>query len=514
MCFGASFPFHGRPIVQKAIMTDLHPTAANVAQAHGVTPDQSRRNVQVIVLLLICTFTTMLNETAMNVAIPRLMAAFDVTAGAAQWLTTAFLLTMAVVIPVTGFLIQRINTRPLFLIAMSTFATGTFICAVAPGLEVLIAGRVVQAMGSAIMMPLQMTTVMTLVPPEKRGKIMGNISIVISVAPALGPSLSGFILEHLQWRWLFILVLPIALLAVALGSRFMRNVTEQRYAPLDGLSVVLSALAFGGIVNGLSGLGGEGATQIFGLPSWVSLVVGVVAMVIFVLRQLSLQQQDRALLDLRIFQSKLYAICLGVLVISMAVLLGIIILLPIYVQNVLGVGVLHAGLLLMPGGMLMGLMAPVVGRLYDRFGPRPLVVPGTMLVSLVFWGLTFVGQTTSVWILMVGHLVLCFGSALVFTPLYASGLGSVPPKLYSHASAMTGSAQQLAGAMGVALFVAVLSLQQRAAASAGMDAMSALTSGIRGAFLCGAILYMLAVVGAWFVQRPADALQARETAAP
>lgn len=494
-------------------MTDINQTAADSAPAGDAAPDHSGRNRLVIALLLASTFVVFLNETIMSVAIPRLMAALDVTAGAAQWLTTAFLLTMAVVIPVTGFLIQRMNTRPIFMMAMSIFTVGTFICAVSPGLELLIVGRVIQAVGTAIMMPLLMTTVMTLVPPEGRGKTMGNISIVISVAPAIGPTISGFVLEYLEWRWLFILVLPIALLALAVGSRFMKNVTEPRYAPLDVLSVVLSAVAFGGIVYGLSGFGGEGTAQIAGLPSWAPLAIGAVVMVIFILRQLSLQKNDAALLDLRTFKSKLYSICVGMLAISMAALLGTVILLPIYTQSVLGIDALQTGLLLMPGGLLMGLLAPTVGRLYDRYGPRPLVIPGTILVSAVLWALTLVGETTSTWNILIGHMVLSIGLALVFTPLFTSGLGAVPPKLYSHGSAMLGSIQQVSGAAGVALFVAVMSIQQRAAAEAGMDVVPALTNGIRWAFLCGAIIYLFAVVGALFVRRPADAKQAAEAAA-
>ena len=183
------------------------PATDTAAAATTVSP----QNRTVIYLLIVSAFVVILNETIMAVALPHLMADLNATASAAQWLTTAFLLTMAVVIPVTGFLIQRINTRPIFILAMSLFSAGTLIAAIAPGLPVLIFARVVQATGTAIMMPLLMTTVMTLVPPAARGKMMGNISIVISVAPALGPTLSGLILNYLSWRWMFIFVLPIAL---------------------------------------------------------------------------------------------------------------------------------------------------------------------------------------------------------------------------------------------------------------------------------------------------------------
>ncbi|HUG51340.1 MAG TPA: MFS transporter, partial [Terrimesophilobacter sp.] len=186
------------------------------------------RNKLVITLLLVSAFVVILNETLMSVAIPHLMRDLSITASAAQWLTTVFMLTMAVVIPITGFLLQRFNTRPVFLAAMTLFSTGTLIAAIAPGFEVLLFARVVQATGTAIMMPLLMTTVMTLVPPASRGRTMGNISIVISVAPAIGPTISGAILSVLDWRWMFLLILPIALGALALGAARIKNVTTPR----------------------------------------------------------------------------------------------------------------------------------------------------------------------------------------------------------------------------------------------------------------------------------------------
>src|SRR5688572_7475706 len=227
----------------------------NAATALDAGAQVTARNKLVINLLLVASFVVILNETIMSVAIPRLMESLGVTANAAQWVTTAFLLTMAVVIPVTGFLLQRLHTRTVFIAAMSLFSVGTLVAALAPGLTVLVAARVIQAAGTAIMMPLLMTTVMTLVPPETRGKTMGNISTVISVAPAIGPLVSGVILRYLDWHWLFVLVLPIALGGLWLGWRRIENVTTPRDAPLDFASVVLSAFAFGGSVYGVSLLG-------------------------------------------------------------------------------------------------------------------------------------------------------------------------------------------------------------------------------------------------------------------
>jgi DHA2 family lincomycin resistance protein-like MFS transporter len=469
-----------------------------------VSQSDAARNRLVIALLLVSTFVVFLNETIMSVAIPHLMDDLKVAASVAQWLTTAFLLTMAVVIPVTGFLLQRLNTRPIFLLAMSIFTVGTLLCAVAPGIELLIAGRVIQAVGTAIMMPLLMTTVMTLVPPEGRGKTMGNISIVMSVAPAIGPTIGGFILANMEWRWMFILVLPIAIGALVLGFRKIQNVSTPRYAPLDILSVILSALAFGGLIYGLSSFGesfahaGEPSV----VPVWAPILVGVVAMAIFVWRQLGLQADNKALLDLRVFQSRNYTVSVSLMLIAMMALFGTIILLPIYTQKVVGLDTLQTGLLLLPGGLIMGLMGPVVGRLFDRVGPTVLAVPGTILVSAVLWALTTVGQDTSVWALLAGHVVLSIGLALIFTPVFTSSMGSVRMELYSHASAVLGSVQQLAGAAGIALFIALMTIRTAALTAEGIDPVEALAGGIRLAFLVGATISLLAIVAAFFIRRP------------
>ena len=461
----------------------------------------SPRDRLVISLLLVSAFVVILNETIMGVALPRLMDDLGITASAGQWLTTAFMLTMAVVIPITGFLIQRFNTRPVFLAAMTLFSLGTLVSAMAPGFEMLLVGRVIQAGGTAIMMPLLMTTVMTLVPPSSRGKTMGNISIVISVAPAIGPTISGVILSVLDWRWMFWLVLPIALGSLVLGGIRIQNVTTPRRKPIDVLSVILSAFAFGGIVYGLSQFGEAAGGS--GIPRWVPLAVGLVGLACFIARQLVLQRTDSALLDLRTFQSRTFTVSILVLAISMMALFGTIILLPIYLQDVLGLEPAAAGLMLLPGGLAMGLLGPVVGRVFDKHGPRVLVVPGALLVASAFWALTLIDASTPIPLVLACHVTLSIGLAGMFTPLFTSALGSVRPQLYSHASAVVGTVQQLAGATGIALFVSVMTLQTGALMAAGTAEVPALAGGIRMAFLCGAVIFLFAVVAALFVRKPA-----------
>lgn len=473
---------------------------SDVEALHGA------RNNRVIWLLLAASFVVILNETIMGVAIPHLVVDLGISVSAAQWLTTAFMLTMAVVIPITGFLLQRFATRPIFIAAMSLFSAGTLIAALAPGFEMLLLARVVQASGTAIMMPLLMTTLMTLVAPSDRGRLMGRVSIVMSVAPAIGPTISGLILNYLSWRFMFWLVLPIALVMLVIGIRRVENVSEPRVIPIDVFSVVLSAFGFGGIVYGLSLIGGEaGGSAAGSAPMFIAFAVGAVGVGAFIWRQLALQSSDRALLDLRTFRSGNFAISVGLMTIMMAALFGTIILLPIYLQNVLHLEPITTGLLLLPGGLTMGLLGPTVGRLFDRFGPTPLLVPGAIVVSGVLWSLTLVTEQTSPWLLLVAHVVLSAGLAFMFTPLFTSALGSVEPRFYSHGSAIVGTVQQVAGAAGTALFVTIMAAQTlTVAATTGASVEVATAAGIRAAFLVGAILSIGAIIGAFFVRKPAD----------
>ena len=452
-------------------------------------------------LLLGSAFVVILNETIMGVALPELMHTLDISASAGQWLTTAFLLTMSVVIPITGMLIQRVSTRALFISAMTLFSLGTLIAALAPGLPVLLVGRVVQAFGTAVMLPLLMTTVVTLVPAEQRGRIMGRISIVMSVAPALGPTVSGLILEVLSWRWLFLLVLPIAVFALVLGGMKMPNVGVRKHTSIDLASVVLSVLGFGGLVYGLSEVGA--AANGGGIVSPVIPAgIGAVALGLFVWRQLVLQRTDRALLDLRTFRSRPYALSVVLISCAAMALFGSLILVPIYAQNVLGVTPLQTGLLLLPGGLLMGLLGPVVGRFIDARGVRPMLIPGTVVTALALLSMGLFTETTSVWQVLATHVVLSIGLAGVFTPLFSVSLGSLPVSLASHGSAMISTAQQVAGAAGTALFVTVMTLVSVHWAGgdpAAVDA-AALAHGTRVAFIIGGVIAACGAVVALFVR--------------
>lgn len=461
------------------------------------------RGMRVIWLLLVAAFVAILNETTMGIAIPHLNADLGIPPELGQWLTSAFMLAMAVVIPITGFLLQRFTTRGVFLSAMTLFSIGTLICLVAPGFSLLLVGRVVQASGTAIMMPLLMTTVMNVVPAHSRGRVMGRAGIVMALAPAIGPTASGLILDSLSWRWLFGLILPIALVALAVGAKWMLNLGEPVHKRIDVASIVLSAIGFGGLVFGLSQLGGEHQTEAMFTPGAVVtiLVAAAISLGLFVWRQLALQRSDDALLDLRVFRTGNFTMAVVVMSILALSMFGSLTLLPLYLQNVAGLSATEAGLIVLPGSIVMGILGPIIGRIYDARGPRSLLIPGTIIVSAALWFYSTVGQGTPVGLLVGIQVAMSIGLAMSFTPLFSASLSSLRPRLYSHGSAVLNTLQQVAGAAGVSLLITTMS-SVAAGQSGGMDAVTAQAAGVHSAFLTAAIISLAAIAGAFFVRTP------------
>ncbi len=459
----------------------------------------SRRTPAVIRLLVLATFVVILNETIMINAIPRLMGALHITEQTAQWLSTAFMLTMAAVIPTTGWFLQRVSTRRAYATAMGLFLFGTALAAVAPSFEVLLGARIIQASGTAVMMPLLMTTLMQVVPESERGRVMGNVSLAISVAPAMGPTVSGLILQFGSWRLLFAVVLPIAAVITWRGLKQLKNVGETQASAIDWLSVVTAAAGFGGLVYGLSRFEG-GDVRV----AATIVAVGLAAIVVFVVRQLSLQKRGVPLMDLRTLRHRTYTVALVLMSVAFMAMLGSMILLPLYLQNVRELSPLETGLLVMPGGLAMGLLGPAVGRLFDRFGGRVLVIPGAIGIALALAGLTQVTMTMPYWQLLGLHALLMVSLAATFTPVFTLGLGAVPPQLYSHGSSILSTLQQVAAAFGTALVITVMSARADALKSAGVAEALANLDGMRLAFVIGAVLSLAVVVTAVLLPARAD----------
>jgi DHA2 family lincomycin resistance protein-like MFS transporter len=464
-----------------------------VQMTHAAESRAPSRSWLLIGILVLSAFVMILNETILSVALRDLTVDLRIPTTTAQWLTSGFLLTMAVVIPTTGFMLERLTPRQVFIVSLTAFSLGTLLAAVATGFPMLLVGRIVQACGTAVMLPLLMTTVMKLVPPERRGETMGTITIVIAVAPAIGPTIGGAVLSSLGWRWMFGIVLPLAVAALIAGSILLKLDSETRAVPLDIPSVIMSALGFGGVLFGLSGSSDPSSQPV---PPWVSVVVGAIALVAFTWRQLRLQREDRALLDLRPFTYRSFVVALVLTSVLFMCLIGAgAILLPLYLQTVLHQTTFVTGLAVLPGGLVLGLLGRPVGALFDRIGARPLVIPGAIAMAVALWLFAVLGPDSPLIAVIGIHVLLMAGLGLMMTPLFTSGLNDLPENLYSHGSAIMATLQQVMGAFGTTLFVAVATLATVSGGS-GPDA-----TGLRAAFIVAGVLGLVGAAGSLFVPK-------------
>jgi DHA2 family lincomycin resistance protein-like MFS transporter len=453
----------------------------------------------IIKLLVASTFVVILNETIMINAIPRLMADFQVEPRSAQWLSSIFMLTMAAVIPLTGWYLQRVTTRTAYTVAMVTFMLGTTLAALAPTFGVLLAGRSIQAAGTAVMMPLLMTTLMNVVPENDRGRVMGDVMLAISVAPAFGPVLSGVILNVGSWRLIFVFVLPVAALITASGLRYLRNVGETQAGPVSWPSVALAGVGFATLVYGLSEVGARSGNELTTIIG-----VGTLLVAAFVAYQLRLQRSGSPLMDLRTLKNRTFTITLLLMSAAFMAFLGTMILLPLYLQDLRGLSAMQTGALVMPGGLAMGLLGPRVGHLYDLIGSRPLVIPGAIVMVGALAALSRVGEGTPYWLILAEHVLLMVSLAAIFTPVFTLGLGALPQELYSHGSSILGTLQQVAGAVGTAVLVVILENRAEGLVKSGSSPDAAFVGGLQWAFVVGAIFGAIVIALSLFLPSKAD----------
>ncbi|HEX7063991.1 MAG TPA: DHA2 family efflux MFS transporter permease subunit [Bacillales bacterium] len=407
----------------------------------------------IIAVMLMGAFVAILNQTLMNVALPQMMGDLGISANTGQWLTTAYMLTNGVLIPVTAFLIGKFSTRKLFLASMVLFAIGTLLCGVGPGFGSVLAGRIIQASGAGIIMPLMMNVFLTIFPVEKRGSAMGLVGMAMIFAPAIGPTLSGWIVQNYSWRVLFFIVLPIAVIDIILASFMLKNVTKLTNPKVDVSSIILSTFGFGGFLYGFSSAGSSGwdSVKVIG-----SLAVGVIALVLFIGRQL---KSENPMLEFRVFKYNMFALTTLInMIITMAMFAGMI-LVPIYLQNIRGFTPLESGLLLLPGAILMGIMSPITGRIFDKIGARWLAVTGLAITVITTWQFSNLTDSTTYMHLIILYSARMFGMSMLMMPIMTAGLNQLPQKWNAHGTAMSNTMRMISGSLGTAYLVTVMSNQ-------------------------------------------------------
>jgi DHA2 family lincomycin resistance protein-like MFS transporter len=461
--------------------------------------------------LLIGAFIAFLNENLLTNTFPELMREFNVAASTIQWLSTGYMLMIGILVPVTALLQQWFTTRWMFMSAMSLFLAGTCLCAVSPGFEVLLIGRVVQACGTGLLIPLMMNTILALYPPERRGAAMGLMGLVIMVAPVIGPALSGLVIDTLNWRWLFYMVIPLILCSIIYAFIYLKNVTEITKPKVDLLSIFLSTVGFGCVTYGFSQAG------VWVSPGSYSLIAtGILFLILLIWRQLKIKNP---LIDLSVFRYPAFSLVAVLIVVLMMVLFATTTLLPIYMQDVMQLTAFATGLLLMPGCILNAMMMPVTGKLFDKFGPRFVIMPGLLMIALSLWLFAGIDSDTTRGSVLFNHVLLFVGISFVVMPAQTAGMNQLPRHLVPHGTAIYNTLQQIAGGIGIALFVGIMSstanrsLHHSLNPAAFQDKAQSIVAGLQTVFRIEFILAILVLVLGWFINDRlyADSSQKKET---
>ena len=458
-----------------------------------------------VVVLLIGTFCTVLNQTLLTTAFPALMKAFNISASSVQWLTTGFLLVNGIMIPISAWLINKFSSKRLYLTAMTIFLIGTITCFVAPNFSTLLIGRLIQAAGVGISMPLLQNIMLSIFPPEKRGSAMGMAGIVIGLAPALGPTLSGWIIDHYTWRDLFGMVIPIVILVLVLAFFLMKSVIQLSNPSIDVLSAFLSTVGFGSLLYGFSSVGNDG----WGSSKVISfLVIGVFVIGLFVWRQLHL---EHPFLELRVFKSPTFTIA-AILsgVVNMA-MVGAEMVLPLYIQNIRGESAFHSGLMLLPGALIMGLMMPITGAIFDKHGAKRLAISGMLILTAATLPFAFLTQETPIVMIVILYAIRMFGISMVMMPVTTSGMNALPMNLISHGTAVNNTFRQVASSIGTAVLISILtnvtkdnlpkaSLLKSLPLSYKDQAINATLSGYHAAFFVAVIFGLVGFIITFFLK--------------
>lgn len=469
-----------------------------------------------VFVLLVGTFCTVLNQTLLTTAFPTLMKAFDISAADVQWLTTGFLLVNGIMIPISSWLINKFSSKSLYLFAMTVFLIGTITCYMAGSFSVLLAGRLIQAAGVGISMPLLQNIMLTIYPPEKRGAAMGSVGIVIGLAPALGPSLSGWIIDNFSWRDLFGMIIPIVVIVLLLAMFQMKSVLPLSHPSLDFLSAFLSTIGFGALLYGFSSVGNDGWSSV---KVWAFLIIGAIGIFLFSVRQLKL---ETPFLELRVFQSPLYAITTILSGVTNMALIGAGMVFPLYIQNIRGESAFNSGLMLLPGALLLGVMMPITGVIFDKYGAKKLAIMGMFILTVATAPFIVLTKTTPIVFLVFLYAVRMFAISMVMMPVTTAGMNSLPLRLMSHGTAVNNTFRQVASSVGTAILISVLtnvvkeslpakSLLKTAPLAYKDQAIAATLSGYHAAFFVAVAFSFLGLLIAFFIhEKPRKSIQVEE----
>lgn len=468
-----------------------------------LSEDPNAKTLPIMVVLIIGAFFAILNETLLNIALTTLMTEFDIALSTVQWVATGFMLVMAIVIPISPLLMGWFTTRQLFIGTMLTFFIGTVIAALAPTFSILLLGRMVQAIGTGLIMPILFNVFLLIYPPHKRGKIMGIVGLVIMFAPAIGPTLSGVIVEYFGWRYLFIFVMPFTIFSILFGYKYLLNITEITKPKIDWISIVYSTIGLGTMIYGFSHAG-ESANGFLTPSVFIPIIIGTIALLLFVFRQFKL---DEPLMDLRVFKFPMFSHAVVLFIIIIMMMFASELILPVFMQGPMAISAAAAGLLLLPGSLLNGAMSPFMGALFDKVGPKVMMIPATIILAATMFMFSNLSADTPQWVIIVGFMMIMLSVSATMMPAETNGLNQLPKHLYTHGTAVVSTLQPLSGAIGVSVFIGLLNSKQKSYLEGVADPTSeaaktaAMVSGVEFVYFIIFIIALIAVIMSFFVYR-------------
>ncbi|HCU8821768.1 TPA: DHA2 family efflux MFS transporter permease subunit [Staphylococcus aureus] len=408
---------------------------------------------KILAALLFGMFIAILNQTLLNVALPKINTEFNISASTGQWLMTGFMLVNGILIPITAYLFNKYSYRKLFLVALVLFTIGSLICAISMNFPIMMVGRVLQAIGAGVLMPLGSIVIITIYPPEKCGAAMGTMGIAMILAPAIGPTLSGYIVQNYHWNVMFYGMFIIGIIAILVGFIWFKLYQYTTNPKADIPGIIFSTIGFGALLYGFSEAGNKGWGSV---EIETMFAIGIIFIILFVIRELRMKAP---MLNLEVLKFPTFTLTTVINMVVMMSLYGGMILLPIYLQNLRGFSALDSGLLLLPGSLIMGLLGPFAGKLLDTIGLKPLAIFGIAVMTYATWELTKLNMDTPYMTIMGIYVLRSFGMAFIMMPMVTAAINALPGRLASHGNAFLNTMRQLAGSIGTAILVTVMTTQ-------------------------------------------------------
>ncbi|AIQ58471.1 DHA2 family efflux MFS transporter permease subunit [Paenibacillus borealis] len=455
-----------------------------------------------LLAIIVGMIMVILDSTAVNVAVPNLVQYFATDLKTVQWAITGYTLALAAVIPLAGYMTDRFGSKQVFLTTIVMFVLGSVLCSVAQTSTQLVIFRVIQGLGGGMVAPIGMAMVFRLAPAERRGSIMGMLGIPMLLAPALGPILSGWLVEYVSWHWIFLINLPIGIVGIILGVKYLPVTEKKGKAHLDIFGIILAPLAFSMLAYGVNQGGGESWTSTGAL---VGLSVGGVALVLFVIAEL---MQKHPLLELRVFRSSDFTRGIILSWVTQAALFGSMLFVPLYLQQIRNYTPLETGLILLPQALASGLGMPVGGRLFDKIGARPLLFVGLSVISTALFLLSGVTVDTSLPVIMACLAMMGLGMGLSMMPVNTHVLNSAPREWVGRVTPLTAAAQQVVVSFAVAGMTGYLTSQitvHMGEMAAGSNPLVAAVQGFNDVFFLSACIALAGVVLSLILRKPKTA---------